>query len=849
MSPNEYLIANLLAQNIDTDKQVIVELSNDLVRLLSEQLYQSPMKAIEELVVNAYDADADNCRIYIPFFDTQDHEIIAVFDDGIGMDYSGLKNLWQVGRSNKRDETIERLRKRKQIGKFGIGKLATYTIANSLTHISCSNGEILGVSVDFHRFKDNHSLPAQNNKTQPAASENTTIKPIDLKVYQIENWKKFSEDSNITSILEGLGVKKLKPNKISWTLVILEDLKPKALKLNKSRLEWVLSTAMPLGSDFQVFLNTDEIVSSKEDYKKLVEFDITELPKKRITNLSKATNEEWSVEGNLLKSSSFPSGIKGDVFVTEKTLTGKKSDDLLRSHGFFIKVRDRLVDQIDPLFGMRPHVHGTLNRLHAEIFADDLDVFLVAARDSIEETETKDKFRKLLHEIFQEADSRYQEELNKLFSPSEKKEGEKDLIAPNLVEQPIADALISRIYNLKGSEANEDWFYISISEDVNIDELITQLYTRPRSKYKYKLTSDGTINRCVKFDPVDSTFWINTNHEFINEYIGDNNSRRILEDFVTAEMLLEVYLREISIHPVIIGEILKKRDDLLRSFSKDRSYSFPTIAKSLRDSARIADDLEINLVVAARALGFNATHISGSKKPDGLARFTRHPGGEATITLEAKSTSQDKKKTAEIDFTALKRHAKKYDGCLLLAPNYEGAEDETSAVSEGAEQTKVSCWTIDQLAKVLELTEERQIGAGDIYDIVTKNFSPKDVSEAINELLEKPAWSQRDIYTALLGSMRALEGSLNDTIRTIEVVGGRLPEPGGKFEGIEWKKIREAFLELAAASQGAIIITDRNRGEFNLNTDLDELERRVSFLTRGPTKDRRKSSFRSNEKN
>lgn len=40
-----------------------VRMSPEIVQLLSEQLYTSATKAIEELVVNAYDADASECRI------------------------------------------------------------------------------------------------------------------------------------------------------------------------------------------------------------------------------------------------------------------------------------------------------------------------------------------------------------------------------------------------------------------------------------------------------------------------------------------------------------------------------------------------------------------------------------------------------------------------------------------------------------------------------------------------------------------------------------------------------------------------------------------------------------------
>ena len=46
------------------DGTVDVTVEYEIVRLLSEQLYASPLKAIEELVVNSWDADATECRVY-----------------------------------------------------------------------------------------------------------------------------------------------------------------------------------------------------------------------------------------------------------------------------------------------------------------------------------------------------------------------------------------------------------------------------------------------------------------------------------------------------------------------------------------------------------------------------------------------------------------------------------------------------------------------------------------------------------------------------------------------------------------------------------------------------------------
>jgi hypothetical protein len=136
------IVAGAIAGLREVGEPVVVSLSNELVGLLSDQLYQSPVKAIEELVINSYDADAKECRIFVPSPDDDKTNYIVMYDNGVGMDRDGLVNLWQIGRSNKREIEIQKRRKRKQIGRFGIGKLATYAVANQLTYITKSNGRI-----------------------------------------------------------------------------------------------------------------------------------------------------------------------------------------------------------------------------------------------------------------------------------------------------------------------------------------------------------------------------------------------------------------------------------------------------------------------------------------------------------------------------------------------------------------------------------------------------------------------------------------------------------------------------------------------------------------------------------
>lgn len=97
-------LSQALAHIGDGAGSLTVTLSNELVQLLSEQLYQSPRKAVEELVVNAYDAGATRCLVFVPDQGDSANSFVAVYDNGTGMDAKDLANLWHIGRSNKRDE-------------------------------------------------------------------------------------------------------------------------------------------------------------------------------------------------------------------------------------------------------------------------------------------------------------------------------------------------------------------------------------------------------------------------------------------------------------------------------------------------------------------------------------------------------------------------------------------------------------------------------------------------------------------------------------------------------------------------------------------------------------------------
>jgi len=264
--PPIFAAAGTEAEKID------IRLSYRIVRLFSEGLYASPNKAIEELVANSFDAGARKVAIFLPRDFHDQGATIAILDNGEGMDAAGLRNHWLIGKSDKRDLSKMPLN-RQQIGKFGIGKLATYVLANRLTHISRKGGQFFSTSMDYA------VVDAQGEKEV----ESKAPIRLSLKVLTEDEAKSALADWTSTKEFEACGIKLFgaKAEK-SWTFAILSDLKPKVHEIRRGRLEWILCTALPLRDDFEIYFDGKRLRPSKADKSLLSKWvlgkDIKEVP-------------------------------------------------------------------------------------------------------------------------------------------------------------------------------------------------------------------------------------------------------------------------------------------------------------------------------------------------------------------------------------------------------------------------------------------------------------------------------------------------------------------------------------------------------------------------------------------
>jgi len=641
----------------------------------------------------------------------------------------------------------------------------------------------------------------------------------------------------------------------SWTVCILEGLKPKAAELKRGRLKWVIRTAMPLKTDFRVFVEGERIERAKEAFEPIVEFQVGELEGSRLNALNEKLSEgcRWRVESGALVSDLLPGGVSGEILVTRRSLVRGKSVDLGRSHGFFVYVRDRLVNQDDELFGLHALSHATFNFFRADVRADDLHSDVTTPREGIEHGVKRDVVSDLLLSLFNDARKR-QEAHERSIEEGEKRkrEHERVFVPPRLVDQPIADTLAMATVDASGTDADEGWFFLRDVEDEERETVVERLYESGPKQYEFNYDRIGKTERLVKLDPGEARFTLNEDHEVVLAYSDDPRSRQLLEDLATSEVLLEVYLREAGISPYVIGEVLERRDLLMRSLAQDRVYSLESIGQSLIDSKDDQYNLEVALVAASRALGFNAKHISGAGEPDGVARFNDYKNGEIKITLEAKSSSGIPELSA-FDFAGLSEHKDRLraEGCLLIAPGYPGekgrekrrGEPQETAVEKRASDGKVSCWLVEDLAAVVRATESHQITATQILDIVCNAFRPKDVREAVKGLLE--ADSVRDYFREILVALRALDvpGKLENSARTVQHISAAL-SLNSELEGVTDEKVRSALVQMSNTSRGMVRISgDR----IVFSGDIEEFARRVSSLTGESGTPRKLGSFRNGE--
>ena len=714
--------------NLDTIGKKIddieVTISHRIIELFSAGLYSSPNKAFEELVCNSYDAFASKVSVYVPSDLTVEGAYICVCDNGEGLDPQELKDLWRIGESKKR-QGGERDKKRLQIGQFGIGKLATYILARKLTYISKKNGRYILATMDYNLIKEDYkSLLIDEREVDENDAQNLLNEYIDEQIVKFTLFGKKAEPS--------------------WTISLMTELKPKAGEIKIGRLKWILSTALPLNPGFELNFNGEKIESSKINVpimkKWIIGKDDETADKMKDAEcrvVAEEDRKDYFIDFDNLKN------VHGEFILYEDSLVEGKSSELGRSHGIFLIIRGRLINLEDALLGMEAFSHGAFNRCRIIVHADELDNNLTSTREAVKDclpfTQLKEYIKKKFNNEVRKYYFDQQMQIEKQKSISARMAQTSYLTSKkpiyDFVQNYYSNQILNPILIEKPSDQDKEELLSLYEKNLETGEQVIE-----NIDWEYR-NIDAPI---AKLNLKSRTLVINKAHPYVANYIDSNNNTIPLESMVVTEVLTESHLYELGIEEEIVNGIIKRRDSTLRQLALADKIGIPAVAMYLKDSLDNADGLEDAVARVLAAIGFEVTPIGGKGEPDGKAEaflgFDENGNTKGySLTYDAKSTSKSRIAAETAHLSGLKRHQLKYkaDYCIEVAIDYQGADDEDSAISYESQREQVTMISAKDLIKLLLLVTPKQLGLDKLRELFDTCYSPQQVHEWVNNLEKK----------------------------------------------------------------------------------------------------------------
>ncbi|HRP99682.1 MAG TPA: ATP-binding protein [Terrimesophilobacter sp.] len=140
-----------------TNRPLVLKFGGSLVEQLGAQLYPSVTATVAELISNAWDADANNVWVEIPFDEdwSSASAQISVIDDGHGMTRTQAQDAYLVVGRRKRFSSLgDRSEGGRLVhGRKGIGKLAAFGTAGYLECTTLRDGVLTSFGIDYDELR------------------------------------------------------------------------------------------------------------------------------------------------------------------------------------------------------------------------------------------------------------------------------------------------------------------------------------------------------------------------------------------------------------------------------------------------------------------------------------------------------------------------------------------------------------------------------------------------------------------------------------------------------------------------------------------------------------------------
>jgi len=745
--------------------QIDVKISHRIIQLFSEGLYSSPNKAVEELVSNSFDAGAQNVHIILSP-DLRDADAtIVVIDDGEGMNNEGLKKHWIIGESTRR--SVNGSSRRKPIGKFGIGKLSTYVLADKLTHICKSGDTYYAATMDYTNLTGSDSKGVFDEQTIQIPLRTLTEKQAQDVV---RHWT--------TGEREGYQLLRLFGENApsSWTVAIMSTLKDMGKKIGIGRLKWILRTAMPQRCDFRLFLDGEPITPPETDepFKKLViGKDVIEMSKPCPEGFI-AREDTSEPEDSIHRYGVYHPGLLGRItgyieIYKDELDAGKEKFE--QSNGFFVYVRGRQVNGDDPGFGIERNLlrHGTFSRFRMVVHIDSLDDVLRSSRESFQQGDLYKETQNFLRAGFNLARNELVEH--------DRSQTPAALISTRISAAPgslTRNPLLSLAQMVAEKRATP--FYLrfpsglSDKAQTELLEELKQQAKRPEGLLRStELSALDSKDGLAIFDIQQGKLLINSSHPFVaafQEFFTDVKHSLPLEMLAMSEILMEANFYHMGLdEKKVIRDAIGRRDELLRQLVKSSARrTAGMIALALIEARDDENQLEEEMRAAFEALGFaNVIRIGGSGKPDGTAEAHLAAAEDGTVQrykvgLEAKS---GKTVSAQrLNVSGIERHMTDYH-CghhLVIGNGFATSNGEDSASVREIDTYKektgktITLMHIDDLARLIRIASAKRVGGLSRLRELFKNcVTPEQSKEWVNILASETQenWPYREILETI----------------------------------------------------------------------------------------------------
>lgn len=736
-----------------------VEISFQIIGLFSEGLYSSPNKAIEELVSNAFDADATCVHTVMSSDRVASDASIAILDNGTGMDATGLKAHWIVGDSLKASNRTT-ARGRRTIGKFGIGKLAAYVLGTRLTHITKTDGRFFSTTMDFKAVP---TPPPASERTDE--SEGAATPPVQLPLRELTEEE--AHGAIRPWLSDDIGRENLTlfgdEAEDSWTVAIITELKPMAVELSAGRLRWVLSTAMPLRDDFSQYLNGNKVIASKASAKQVGTWvlgkDILSIPSPAPRELDVDADDRIpkTEYQHFLLIDKRLGPVSGYLELYEDPIDVGKSEVVGRSNGFFVYVHGRLINPDDSGFGIDRNSlrHGTFSRFRMVINIDRLDAELRSSRETLLASPVVERTRELLRGLFNLARTKL--DAHETEAARERRASQRFAESPaSLTERPIlrmvVDSYEEKIHSRHLVPIDKKRFPTAAS----LIDCIESRITDGGGLIGDVVYEDrGTSLPMAMLDSASGQLAINLEHPFVAHFADEFHDRKKnlpLELFAMAEILLEAGLHDANIDDSAVSTVLDSRDELLRYLARSSgARNSITVAQGLMASLTSAKGLELALVEVFQQLGFEAVPKAGKGEQDGLAEAFL-PAGEHgkmqyRVSLEAKSKEKPggivKKSAVEVSTIARHRDEAGCDFAIVVGPDFETGADDLGAVmreikaDRAANPTKgITLMRAKDLARLVRIAPIKRLNLAKIRELLDKCQSPTEAGNWVDGIAQ-----------------------------------------------------------------------------------------------------------------